>query len=145
VNGLFNMGMDSMQQLGQGALSTPAGGGASMVGGQSSPFSPILGDADFMKRSAGGEFDDWGTMTVEAQDGVMEYLNAPESHISSQQIGAKGMSSAEELGMSAYKDMSLANQATPLAGLMSMAQTGQRQQQYKPFQVQQGLMNPWGG
>lgn len=112
-----------------------------MVGGQSSPFSPIKDDADFMMRSSSGEFDDWDAMTIEAQEGVMQYMNKPEPFLSPQPTEV----SDHALGMSAYRDVSRENQAEPLAGLMSMAQSGKPKQRYNPYPVQQGLMNPWGG
>ena len=104
-------------------------------------FAPITDDSNFMLRMQKGEFDDMQN-NPEMARGVMEYINAPES---TGRGRLDTSASDHQLGLSAYKDMSMTNQATPLAGLMGMAQTGQRQQQYNPYPVQQGLMNPWGG
>lgn len=136
MNGLFSQNI-GMQQ-------SPFGNNLPNSTDGSNVFAPIRGDADFMSRMSAGEFDNMQN-DPEMNRGVMEYLNAPASAITAQQIGQQGMRSAEDLGMSAYKDMSQANQATPLAGLMGMATAGQRPQQYRPYPVQQGLMNPWGG
>jgi len=104
-------------------------------------FSPIQDDADFMFRMNSGEFDGMDS-NPEMSRGVMEYINAPAS---SGRGKLDTSASDHQLGLSAYKDMSETNKATPLGGLMAMAQTGQRQQQFRPQQLQQGLMNPWGG
>ncbi len=77
-------------------------------------FKPIQGDADFMTRMSAGEFDGYED-DEEMNAAIMEYLSAEESK--SQPI--KDMSG---LGMAANKDMSGYAQATPLQGLMGMAQ-----------------------
>ena len=113
--------------------------------GVSRPYTPIVDDADAMMRMQTGEFDDLGSMSEEAQKDFMAYINKPKSHITSQQIGAQGLSQAGQLGMSGLKDMSQFAQATPMQGLMSQATAGIPQRGKQPFQMAQGLMNPWGG
>ena len=120
--------------------------GSGDIGGAGvTPFMPITDDANFMMRMQSGEFDDWDNMGEEAKAGVMSYLNSPDSSITSQQIGAQGLGQAGQLGMSGLKDMSQFAQATPTQSLMSQATAGIPQQQKQPFQMAQGLMNPWGG
>ena len=117
-----------------------------MMGGAASQFMPIADDADFFSRMQSGEFDDWDNLDAESKAGVMDYINKPESSITSQQIGAAGLGTAQQMGMSANQDMSGFAQATPLQGLMSQATAGINQRpQRQPFQMAQGLMNPWGG
>ena len=126
------------------AVSGLMGGGD--IGSVVSQFMPIADDADFFSRMQAGEFDDWDNLDDESKAGVMDYINKPESSITSQQIGAQGLGQAGKLGMSANQDMSGFAQSTPMQGLMGQATAGINQRpQRQPFQMAQGLMNPWGG
>ena len=136
ANGLMDMGM--------GGAFPQMMGAADMSGAGVRQFMPIADDADFFKRMQSGEFDDWDNLDEGARAGVMDYINRPASALTGQQIGAAGMGQANQLGMSAAKDMSQFAQAEPLQGLMGMATQGVQRPQKQPFNMQ-GLMNPWGG
>lgn len=157
MSDLFGMATEVLpviQEGAQGLMSQGGGATGSTFGnaiGSSAPnlaqrpegnmFSPIVDDADFYTRMNAGEFDGMAD-NPEMNKAVMGYMmqDAPSAN------GEKNWTreSDHALGMSAYKDMSQVNQATPLDGLMGMATKGQQPVQPKKDIVQQGLMNPWG-